>query len=107
MYTYKVYIRPILEYSCVLFAHANHDLLKKIRSIETQAIKIAYQLPPWTTNHWCYSFVNFTPILDRLKDQAKNFLDKNKKDDLIEPLIDTAKPSMIAHHSPIFKALHW
>ena len=39
MYTYKVYIRPILEYSCVLFAHANHDLLKKIRSIETKAIK--------------------------------------------------------------------
>ena len=27
LYTYKTYIRPVLEYGCILFAHANKDLL--------------------------------------------------------------------------------
>ena len=63
LYTYKVFIRPILEYSCVLFAHAEQSLLKKIQAIETEAIKIAYSIAPWTSNYWCYSLVNFTPIL--------------------------------------------
>ena len=50
MYTYKAYIRPILEYGCTLFAFEDQSLLKKIQNIETSAIKIAYLLPPWTTN---------------------------------------------------------
>ena len=55
IYTYKAYIRPLLEYGCILFAHAKMELLKKIQAVEIEAIKIAYRLPPWTTHHWCYS----------------------------------------------------
>ena len=74
LYTYKVFIRPVLEYSCVLFAHAEQNLLKKIQAIETEAIKIAYSIAPWTSNYWCYSLVNFTTILERIQHLAKNFL---------------------------------
>ena len=107
LYTYKVYIRPILEYGCVLFAYAKDELLKKIQAIETEAIKIAFRLPPWTLNFWCYKYVRFENILDRLKSKAKKFLDKNSKDELIQPLIDSAKASMTGQHSAVFKTLQW
>ena len=104
--TYKSFIPPVIEYSCVLFAHAEGKLLRKIQSIETEAIKIAYGLAPWTSNYWCYTLVNFNPILQRMKDSAKSFLQRNSKDPLIKQLIETAKPSMAGKHSPVFKALN-
>ena len=51
--------------------------------------------------------VDFQPILERIKTLGKNFLNKNKEDDLIKPLIDDAKPSMAGKHSPVFKILNW
>ena len=107
LYSYKVFIRPILEYGSILFAHCDKDLLKKIQAVETEAIKIAFRLPPWTTNHWCYSMVHFDKILDRIKELGKQFLDKNTEDPLIKPLIEAAKPSMNGKHSPVFKILNW
>ena len=107
MFTYKRFVRPVLEYGCVLFAHANPDLLKKIQAIETSAIKIAYRLPPWTSNTWCYKIVNTENILDRLKKQAKTFLLRNQTDHLISPLIQESKMSIIGKHSPVYKALNW
>ena len=79
LYTYRSYIRPNLEYSSILFAHADMHLLKKIQAIETKAIKIAHRLPPWTTNSFCYSYVKFEKITDRIKKLAKDFLNKNSK----------------------------
>ena len=81
--------------------------MKKIQAIETEAIKIAYQIPPWSSNHWCYNLVDFQPILERVKSLGKSFINKNKEDDLIKPLIDAAKPSMTGKHSPVFKILNW
>ena len=107
IYTYKSYIRPILEYGCSLFAFEDQSLLKKIQNIETSAIKIAYRLPPWTTNTWCYKLITFDKILDRLQNQARNFLNKNKKDELISPLIAETKASQMGTHSPIYKTLKW
>ena len=51
MYTYKSYIRPVLEYGGILFAHADKDLLKMIQAVETKAIKLAYRLPPGQPTH--------------------------------------------------------
>ena len=73
LYTYKSFIRPILEYSCILFAYADEKLISKIQAVETSAINIAHRLPPWTTNTFCYSYVTFDKISDRFKNQAKNF----------------------------------
>ena len=106
MQTYKSFIRPVLEYSCVLFAHAEYHLLKKIQSIEIEAIKIAYDNAPWTSIYWCYSQVSFTPILQRMKDLAKSFLEKNSFDPLIKKIIDKSKPSMTGNQSPVYKALN-
>ena len=107
LYTYKTYIRPLLEYGCLLFAHSDEYLLNKIQAVETEAIKVAYQLPPWTTNYWCYNLVKFDNILNRMKHLGRNFLDKNAQDPLIKPLIDDSKPSMSGKHSPVFKILNW
>ena len=107
IYTYRTFIRPIMEYSAVLFAHADKKLLEKLQSIETHAIKLAYDLPPWTTNYWCYKTVSFTPILERLKKQAKLFIEKNREDFILKPFIDDMKPSTYGIHSPIYKALIW
>ena len=91
-----------MEYGAALFAHADNYLLKKIQSIETEAIKIAYRLAPWATNTSCYNLVTFPNILSMLKTLAKNFLEQNKNDELIQPLIDDMKPSMIGKHSAIY-----
>ena len=107
IYTYKVFIRPLLEYGCILFAHCDKNLLKRIQAIETEAIKVAFQLPPWSLNSYCYEMVDFDNILERIKNLGKNFINKNKNDYLIEPLIREAKPSMSGHHSPVFKILNW
>ena len=107
LYWYRTFIRPLLEYGAVLYAYAEDDLLKKIQAIETTAIKIAFDLPPWTLNHFCYQQVQFTPILERLKKLAKSFISKNKSDLLIEPLIKEAKPSINGLHSPVYKIINW
>ena len=107
LYTYRCYIRPVLEYSSILFAYAEESLLKRIQAVETLAIKIAHRLPPWTTNHFCYSYVTFEKITDRIKKLAKDFLNKNANDVLIKPLIDAAKPSINGQHSAVYKTLNW
>ena len=96
-----------MEYGSILFAYADENLLKKLQAIETKAIKIAYRLPPWATNHWCYKKVKFDNILERIKKNAKKFRKKNNNDILIKPLIEAAKPSMTGQHSAVYKALHW
>ena len=101
------FIRPLLEYGAVLYAYADEDLLKKIQAIETSAIKIAFDLPPWTLNFWCYQQVTFTPILERLKLLAKSFIRKNKSDFLVKPLIDEARPSINGQHSSVYKIINW
>ena len=80
---------------------------KKIEAIEVEAIKIAFRLPPWAIHHWCYKHIHFEKILDRLKQLGKSFINKNKDDFLIKPLVEAAKPSMNGFHSPIFKILNW
>ena len=100
-------MRPLLEYSCILFSHANDELLKKIQAVETQAIKIAFRLAPWATNTSCYNLVTSPKILTRLKSLSKNFLNMNKNDELIEPLISETKMSMTGQHSAIYKVLNF
>ena len=100
-------LKAIREYGSILFAYGDENLLKKLQAIETQAIKIAYRLPPWATNFWCYKQVTIENILVRIKRQAKQFLNKNSEDDLIKPLIVAAKPSMTGLHSAVYKTLNW
>ena len=107
LHTYRTFIRPILEYSCILFAHASNNLLKKIQAVETTAIKLAFDLAPWTTNYWTYTKIDFTPILDRLKNLGIKFINQNRNEPLMKPLIDNARPSDLGKHSPIFKLLNW
>ena len=73
LYSYRTYIRPLLEYSCILFSHSSDLLLKKIQAVETQAIKIAFRLAPWATNTSCYNLVTFPKILERLKTLSRKF----------------------------------
>ena len=87
--------------------HANDSLLKKIQAVETTAIKLAFDLAPWTTNYWTYTMIQFTPILERLKQLGNKFINKNRYEALIKPLIDNASPGAMGLHSPIFKLLNW
>ena len=107
LYTYRTYIRPVIEYGSVLFAHADSNLLKKIQTIETSAIKIAYDLPPWTINYWCYQMINFEPILQRIKSQAKQFIKTNSDYLVLKPFIENLKPSIYGSHCPIYTVMMW
>ena len=107
LHSYRSYIRPLLEYSCILFANADQQLQTKIQAIETEAIKIAFNLAPWTSNYWCYTLINFTPILSRMKTLSKDFLQKNSKDKLISELTTNSKHSNIGVLSPVYKTLNW
>ena len=107
LYTYRTYIRPLMEYGAVLYAYGDESLLQKIQAIETTAIKIAFDLPPWTLNYFCYKHITFTPILDRLKHLAKSFIRKNKNDFLVKPLVDEATPSITGLHSCVYKIINW
>ena len=107
LYTYRTFIRPLIEYSAVLIAHCDKNMFKKIQAIEIKAIKIAFDLPPWSLNTFCYDLVSFSPIGDRLKQLAKQFIEKNRKDFVLKHYIENAKPSLKGHHSPIYKALNW
>jgi hypothetical protein len=80
-----------MEYSAILLAHLPQKLLKKFTHIETSAIKIALQLPPWMPNAWCYHYYSNEAISTRLKTQAKQFLTRNGTDPLISGLM--TKPS--------------
>ena len=105
LYSYRTFVRPLLEYSSILFAHASDSALRKIKAVETSAIKIAFRLAPWATNTYCYKLVTFPNILERIKNLSKNFIHNNINDELIKPLIDDVKPSTIGHHSVLYKAL--
>ena len=43
----------MLEYGGILYSHEKENILKKIQSVEIQAINIAFRLPPWASNSWC------------------------------------------------------
>ena len=75
---YKSFIRPAIEYSCLLFAHAEENLLRKIQSIETEAKKIAYDLAPWTSNYWCYTKIEFTPTYSTVHESSRQIFLKQK-----------------------------
>ena len=107
MYTYRTFIRPLLEFGAPLYAFADNSILEKIQAIETTAIKIAFDLPPWTLNFWCYEHISFTPILERLKLLTKSFIRKNRTDFLVQPLIDEARPSINGLNSAVYKILNW
>ena len=107
LYSYRTFVRPLMDYSCILFSHSSNTLLKKLQAVETSAIKLVYRLAPWATNSYCYSLVTFTPILDRLKMQSKKFIENYKNDELIKPLLEDIKPSMTGHHSVLFKAVNF
>ena len=51
--------------------------------------------------------INFTPILQRLKSLAKQFIKKNDNDFILKPYIENSKPSKYGNHSPVYKALNW
>ena len=51
--------------------------------------------------------ITFTPILDRLKALAKQFIKKNENDFLFKPYIEGSKPSNYGNHSPVYKAINW
>ena len=106
LYTYRTYVRPLLEYGCILYSN-DDKILKKLQSIETQAIKIAHRLPPWATNTWCYELISFDNISARLKTLSKSFIEKNSHDELIKPLLEDLKPSMTGLHSPIYKTMNF
>jgi hypothetical protein len=80
-----------MEYAKILLPNLPTKLLKKLVHIETSAIKIAFHLPPWTMNAWCYHYYSSEPILDRLKRLAMEFLSKHSTDKLIQELV--LKPS--------------
>ena len=107
LYSYRTYVRPLLEYSCILFAYANDDLLKKIQAIETQDIKIAFRQAPWATNRSCYNLVRFENIISRMKKLSSAFLNKNKNDELIKPLIEDSRMSLTGLHPTIYKILNF
>ena len=90
-----------------MYSNEKAHILKKIQSIEIEAIKIAYRLPPWATNTWCYDLVSFDTILERLKLLSTTFIDKNRDDELIKPVIEDLKPSMTGLHSPKYKNLYF
>ena len=103
LYTYGSYIALDLCWNIPVF----YFLLRKIKAVETTAIKLAFDLAPWTTNYWTYSMVEFTPILERLKQMGTRFIDKNRNEILIKPLIDNASPGAMGLHSPLYKLLNW
>ena len=107
LYSYRTYLRPLLEYSCILFTYASDDLLRKIQAVETQAIKIAFRLAPWATNKSCYNLVTFENILTRMKKLSNDFLSKNRNDELIKPLIEDSKMSLTGLHPTIYKILNF
>ena len=77
-YSYRTYVRLLLEYSCMLFSYSNDSLLKQIQAVETQAIKIAFRLAPCATNTSCYKLVTFPKILNRIKKTIKT-ISRNKQ----------------------------
>ena len=105
LYTYRTYVRPLMEYSCAVFSMASKDLLKKFQSIETKVIKISFCLPVWTLNRFCYKKVTFTKITDRIQHLSKKFLDKNSSDPLIKEMIESAKRSK--KPTPLSKILNY
>ena len=51
-------------------------LPEEIQAIEITAINIAFDLPPWTPNFFCYRHLLFTPIHERPTLLAKSFVRK-------------------------------
>ena len=89
MYTYQVYIRPIMEYAAVIISTADPKLLHKLTLVETRAIKIAFRLPSWTLQSYVYKLTNIEPIKDRIKRLASDFIRKNSEDPHIADLLDS------------------
>ena len=92
MYTYKCFIRPLIDYSCVVFAFCqDEEIYAKIRSIEVRMIKTAFRLPPWCPNRICYQYLKGEDIISRIKRMAIKYINKYRhSDENMKNIIDAA-----------------
>ena len=100
MYTYKSFIRPVMEYGAVIFAFSSPKALQTLKTIENSATRIAWRLPPWTIQSRLDYYRNFPPIEERIKDLAISFLVKNSEDPFVANLIRQA--AVTAKRTPLF-----
>ncbi|XP_064475827.1 uncharacterized protein LOC135389725 [Ornithodoros turicata] len=67
LYVYKCYVRPILEYGCVIFSHLPDYRLRKLFILERKAIRLCLGLPRFTANDALYLESHVLPLKDRFR----------------------------------------
>ena len=92
IFTYKSFVRPIIDYSCVVYAHSgDEEIYSKLRAIETKLIKLAFRLAPWTPYKICYQYFKGEDIISRVKRLAINFINKNRhSDEIMKEIVNEA-----------------
>jgi len=63
---YKQYIRPVLEYGCVITANGSKSAIASMELVERRALRIATGLPLRTCSKELYRVTGLTPLAERL-----------------------------------------
>ncbi|XP_064482872.1 uncharacterized protein LOC135395709 [Ornithodoros turicata] len=64
---YKCYIRPVLEFGCVLFSHLPDYRLRRLFIIERKALRLCLGLPKYTSNQALYCEARILPLKSRFR----------------------------------------
>ncbi|XP_064469746.1 uncharacterized protein LOC135384474 [Ornithodoros turicata] len=64
---YKCYIRPVLEFGCVLFSHLPDYRLRRLFIIERKALRHCLGLPKYTSNQALYCEARILPLKSRFR----------------------------------------
>lgn len=67
LFLYKCYVRPILEFGCVLFSHLPDYCLSKLFVTERKALRLCLGLPKYAANQALYGEARIPPLKTRFR----------------------------------------
>ncbi|XP_064475365.1 uncharacterized protein LOC135389229 [Ornithodoros turicata] len=67
LFLYQCYVRPILEFGCVLFSHLPDYRLARLFTIEKRMLRLCLGLPKYASNLALYSEAQVPPLKSRFR----------------------------------------
>ena len=83
---YKQYVRPVLEYGSVCLIDSSKTAIKKLQTMQNNALRIAIRPPPRTSNKHLHKLAKIPLLKDRITILKDKTMIRNQKSKLMQDL---------------------
>ena len=84
---YKVYVRPLFEYGCLAFLHAEHEI-KRLQILQNEFIRICLKIPRYIRVDLIHEAAGLELVGDRLKQLSAHLFTKMNQLPSIQEIVN-------------------